>query len=86
MLYLHIVEIYPQREVLQVKNQPVITSYEEKILLLIKGGLTNNSIANVLSKSPNTIKYHLKKIYKKLGAGNKIEAINKYNELTQTKR
>ncbi len=69
-----------------MKNQPSITSSEEKILLLIKGGLTNNSIANVLNKSPNTIKYHLKKIYKKLGAGNKIEAINKYNELIKIKR
>jgi two-component system nitrate/nitrite response regulator NarP len=70
----------------QMKNQPVITSSEEKILLLIKGGLTNNSIACVLNKSPNTIKYHLKKIYKKLGVGNKIEAINKYNELIKIKR
>lgn len=69
-----------------MKNLPVITSSEEKILLLIKGGITNNNIANVLGKSPNTIKYHLKKIYKKLGAGNKIEAINKYNEIIQTKR
>jgi LuxR family maltose regulon positive regulatory protein len=81
-----IVEIYLQIEILQVKNKPVITSSEEKILLLIKGGLTNNSIANVLNKSPNTIKYHLKNIYKKLGAGNKIEAINKYNELIKIKR
>ncbi|MBN2665003.1 MAG: helix-turn-helix transcriptional regulator [Bacteroidales bacterium] len=69
-----------------MKNHPLITSSEEKILLLIKVGLTNNSIANVLGKSPNTIKYHLKKIYRKLGAGNKIEAINKYNEQIQTKR
>ncbi len=69
-----------------MKNQPVITSSDEKILLLMKGGLTNNSIANVLGKSPNTVKYHLKKIYKKLGARNKIEAINKYSELIQTKR
>jgi len=68
-----------------VKNQLSITSTEEHIILLIKGGLTNNTIALVLGKSPNTIKYHLKKIYKKLGAGNKIEAINKYNELIQTK-
>ncbi len=69
-----------------MKSKPVITSSEEKILLLIKGGLTNKTIAIVLGKSPNTIKYHLKKIYKKLGTGNKIEAINKYNELIQTKR
>jgi LuxR family maltose regulon positive regulatory protein len=69
-----------------VENQPVITASEEKILLLVKGGLPNNRIAIVLGKSPNTIKYHLKKIYKKLGAGNKIEAINRYSQLKQTKR
>ncbi|HUW93959.1 MAG TPA: LuxR C-terminal-related transcriptional regulator [Bacteroidales bacterium] len=64
----------------------VITSFEEKVMLLLKGGLTNNSIATVLGKSPNTIKYHLKKIYKKLGVGNRVEAINKYSELIHSKR
>jgi DNA-binding NarL/FixJ family response regulator len=67
-------------------NQLTITSIEEKIMLLLKGGLTNRSIATVLDKSPDTIKYHLKKIYKKVGAGNRIEAINKFNELINTKK
>ena len=67
-------------------NQLIITSIEEKIMLLLKGGLTNRSIATVLDKSPDTIKYHLKKIYKKVGAGNRIEAINKFNELINTKK
>ena len=67
-------------------NQMIITSIEEKIMLLLKGGLTNRSIATVLDKSPDTIKYHLKKIYKKVGAGNRIEAINKFNELINTKK
>ena len=60
-------------------------SSEEQILLLVKAGLTNNSIASILGKSPDTIKYHLKKIYRKLGASNRIEAINKFNELIITK-
>jgi DNA-binding CsgD family transcriptional regulator len=64
----------------------VITAFEEKVLLLLKGGLTNNSIATVLEKSPDTIKYHLKNIYKKLGVGNRVEAINKFNELIKIKR
>ncbi|MFO7575018.1 MAG: helix-turn-helix transcriptional regulator [Bacteroidales bacterium] len=55
-------------------------SSETQILLLVKAGLTNNSIASILGKSPDTIKYHLKKIYRKLGASNRIEAINKFNE------
>ena len=67
-------------------NQLIITSIEEKIMLLLKGGLTNRSIATVLDKSPDTIKYHLKKIYKKVGAGNRIEAINKFNEIINNKK
>jgi LuxR family maltose regulon positive regulatory protein len=58
---------------------------EEQILDLVKLGLTNNTIASILGKSPDTIKYHLKKLYRKLGASNRIEAINKFNELMITK-
>lgn len=69
-----------------MKNKCAISSFEEKILLLIKGGLTNKTIATVLEKSPDTIKYHLKKIYKKLGAGNRVEVINKFNEIRKIKK
>ena len=55
-------------------------------MLLIKGGLINEEVASVLEKSPDTVKYHLKKIYRKLGAGNRVEAINKFNETIKTKR
>ena len=58
---------------------------EEQILDLVKLGLTNNTIASILGKSHDTIKYHLKKLYRKLGAGHRIEAINKFNELMITK-
>jgi len=62
-----------------------LAASEEQILDLVKLGLTNNTIASILGKSPDTIKYHLKKLYRKLGAGNRIEAINKFNELMITK-
>jgi len=52
----------------------------------MKGGLNNKEIAAVLEKSPDTIKYHLKKLYIKLRAGNRVEAINKFNELIKIKR
>lgn len=54
-------------------------------MLLIKGGLSNNIIAMVLEKSPDTIKYHLKKIYRKLDAKNRVEAINKFNKIIKIK-
>lgn len=69
-----------------MKNLPVLTAREEKIMLLMKGGLINNEIASVLEKSPDTIKYHLKKIYRKLDAGNRVEAINKFNKIINNKR
>jgi two-component system nitrate/nitrite response regulator NarL len=68
-----------------LKTHPVITPFEEKIMLLIKGGLSNDSIAGVLEKSPDTIKYHLKKIYRKLDAKNRVEAINKFNKVIKIK-
>ncbi|HSL86258.1 MAG TPA: helix-turn-helix transcriptional regulator [Bacteroidales bacterium] len=69
-----------------MKNHPAINSSEEKILFLIKGGLTNNNIAKVLGKSEDTIKYHLKRIYRKLGVNNRIEAINEFNNLIKNNR
>ncbi|MDX9774278.1 MAG: helix-turn-helix transcriptional regulator [Bacteroidales bacterium] len=63
-----------------------LSDHEEKIMLLIKGGLINKEIASVLERSPDTVKYHLKKIYKKLGAGNRVEAINRFNETIKIKR
>jgi len=63
-----------------MRHQKELSDQEEKIMLLIKGGLINEEVASVLGKSPGTVKYHLRKIYRKLGAGNRVEAINKFND------
>ena len=63
-----------------MRHQKELSDQEEKIMLLIKGGLINEEVASVLGRSPDTVKYHLKKIYRKLGAGNRVEAINKFND------
>jgi len=68
-----------------MKNQLSITSYEQQILILLEKGLSNSSISNRIGKSVNTVKYHLKNIYKKLGATNRVEAILKYKSLNQQK-
>jgi LuxR family maltose regulon positive regulatory protein len=69
-----------------MKDPLRITSLEEKIILLVREGMTNKGIAAVVGKSQDTIKYHLKKIYKTLGADNRVKAINKYNELLKTNK
>lgn len=48
---------------------------------MLKEGYGNKTISENVEVSINTVKYHLKKIYKKLGAKNRIEAINKFNEI-----
>lgn len=61
-----------------IKQIQYLTSREQEILELISEGWTNNSIARKLAISINTVKYHLKKIFIKLGATNRIEALNKF--------
>ncbi len=56
----------------------MMTSQELKILHLLKTGMSNRKISSELGVSVNTVKYHLKRIYKKLNAQNRIEAINKF--------
>jgi DNA-binding NarL/FixJ family response regulator len=62
-----------------------ITSRETVILELLKKGFSNEKISQETEVSVNTIKFHLKRIYKKLNAGNRVEAINKFNEIKNQK-
>jgi DNA-binding NarL/FixJ family response regulator len=61
-------------------NYPQISNREKQIILLMSQGYSNQSISEETGKSVNTIKYHLKNIYKKLEAKNRIEAINNFNK------
>ncbi len=53
-----------------------VSAREIEVLRLLAAGLTNEEIAGWLVLSTNTIKTHLKRIYEKLGAGSRIEAVN----------
>jgi DNA-binding NarL/FixJ family response regulator len=52
-----------------------LTEREIELLALVAEGLPNIAIAQRLSVSENTVKYHLKKIFQKLGAQNRTEAV-----------
>ena len=56
----------------------VLTCREREVLELISKGLTNNLISKEMSVSTNTVKFHLKNIFNKLKARNRIEALNKF--------
>ena len=62
-------------------QHPEISKSEAVIMELMKKGFTNHKISTELNLSVNTVKYHLKRMYKKLGANNRVEAINHYNRL-----
>lgn len=51
-----------------------LTGKEREILALLVTGQENQEIADQLSVSVATVKYHLTNIYSKLGANNRVEA------------
>lgn len=51
------------------------------IIELLEKGYTNRSISEHCNISENTVKFHLKNIYKKLKAHNRMEAVYQYNNL-----
>jgi DNA-binding NarL/FixJ family response regulator len=52
----------------------VLTSREVELLELMVKGLSNKEIAQAMSLSENTVKYHVKHILQKLGVQNRTEA------------
>ena len=56
---------------------PPLTDREREVLDLIAGGSTNREIAEALFLSPHTVKEHTSSLYRKLGARNRAEAVQK---------
>jgi DNA-binding NarL/FixJ family response regulator len=63
-----------------------LTEREIDLLRLLAEGLSNKTIAQRLSLSENTVKYHLKNILQKLGVHNRTEAATQALRLGLTKR
>lgn len=58
-----------------VINDTPITVREREILCLWAKGLKQKEIAIQLLVSPETVKKHLRNVYKKLNAHNKVQAL-----------
>jgi DNA-binding NarL/FixJ family response regulator len=60
---------------------PSLTERESEILALIAGGATNREIAGTLFLSPHTVKEHTSTLYRKLGARNRADAVQRAQRL-----
>jgi ATP/maltotriose-dependent transcriptional regulator MalT len=58
-----------------------LTSRESEVLRLAAAGLTNQAIADRLYISSNTVKFHLRAVYGKLGVADRLRAINRARAL-----
>ena len=63
-----------------------LTDHERRILIFLANGVSNREMASRLFVSENTIKFHLKNIYSKLGVGSWVQAIASAGELGLVKR
>ncbi|SDG89706.1 two component transcriptional regulator, LuxR family [Dyadobacter soli] len=76
---------YIARQVIMLMGSLPTQEYEElsirelEVITLLSKGLLYKEISDTLSISHNTVKNHLKNIYKKMHVQNKVEAVNKYN-------
>jgi DNA-binding NarL/FixJ family response regulator len=71
-----IINVFREKEPLE--NQFGLSEREQEVLKLMSKGLLYKEIAAQLFISGNTVKNHLKNIYRKLHVQNKMEAVNKF--------
>jgi transcriptional regulator EpsA len=57
-----------------------LSTREREILDCLRRGMTNFEIAAVLDISPFTVKNHVQRIFRKIGASNRTHAAAKYNQ------
>jgi DNA-binding CsgD family transcriptional regulator len=62
-------------------RQLSLSTREREILDWLRRGMSNCNIAARLDISPFTVKNHLKRIFKKIGASNRTHAVAKYNQV-----
>ena len=70
--------VYPEIVNMLVNEPPIpkLSSRQQEILESLTRGLTNNEIAIQFDISPESVKTHIAKLYEKIGAGSRTEAVS----------
>lgn len=70
----------PYIDISQLTSDPLenLTVREKELLRALANGWTNEQIASRIGISRNTVKYHLKNLYEKIGASNRAQAVAMY--------
>jgi DNA-binding NarL/FixJ family response regulator len=63
-----------------VPETVALTPRQIEVLTLIARGYSNDEIAEYLDVRPNTVKFHISEIFRRLGVRNRIEAIARLAE------
>lgn len=74
---LQALHVHPEEE-LSLKER--LTEQETKVLRLIGDGLSNKEIAHRLYVTGETVKFHIKNVYRKLGVNNRVQALQRAKE------
>jgi len=72
-----------EEEAVLFKNYGTLTHREKELMLHLSHGLKNKQLAQKLSLSENTIAWHLKNLYSKLGVSNRTAAANVARKLNK---
>ncbi|MFT2016903.1 LuxR C-terminal-related transcriptional regulator [Streptomyces sp. 796.1] len=55
------------------RSRTELTEIEHRIASLVAEGLTNQQVANRVARSPHTVNYHLRQIYRKLNVDSRVK-------------
>ncbi len=71
------------RPIYDTDQDPILTPREQEILYHITRGLTNKEISTATNLAVDTVKTHLRNIFRKLGVKNRTQAISKAIKMGQ---
>ncbi len=71
------VEVLPKTPEEKRFRKEILTEQEMRVLRLIANGLSNREIAPRLAITGETVKFHIKNIYRKLEVNNRVQALQR---------